>query len=79
MAKLKPAERELLLEVTWRRQPALLRLVQDLGRSKLSEAQREEIRALLASELTEHELDHDEEPTERGQRLDDLIWRLAEF
>ena len=72
-------EAELLREVVWRREPSLLRLLEVIGRTPLTTVQREALREILADELCETGLRADDEPNERGLKIDDLIGRLMYF
>lgn len=76
---LHPEEARLLREVLWKRQPSLLHRLDSLGVIPLTTEQREELRQVLADELCETGLQPDDEPNERGLRLDDLIGQLGSF
>jgi hypothetical protein len=45
----------------------------------LAQDEREELRGALVEEMTSAGLRADDEPTDYGRRLDDLIGRLAAF
>jgi hypothetical protein len=77
--RLKSEELELLRKVFWKRKPALLAYLDTLGRVALTIEQREEIRHVLADELCERGLNEDEEPNERGLKLDGLIGALTHY
>lgn len=74
-------ERELTLlrRIVWSRQPGLQKLTQEIGSAPLREEEREELRGLLAEELTENGLRPDGEPNEHGLEVDRLIGRLGDF
>ena len=70
-------EFRLLYDIVSRRQPSLLPLVESLGQKLLTEEAREDLREVLAAEMTEAGLRSDSEPNEYGRRLDDLIGLLG--
>ena len=78
-AKLLPHEGKLLREVITRWRPDLLYLLNRLGNSLLTIEQREEIREAIADELIASGLDENNEPTQRGIMLEELIDRLWYF
>ena len=55
----------------------LLPVLSEVGRRPLTGDEREELRGALAEELTAAGLDANDEPTDYGRRLDDLIGRLG--
>lgn len=69
-------ELTLLREVLWKRQPVLLRVVNLLGESPLTDEQRDEIRNVLADELCETGLLPNDEPNQRGIALDNIIGKV---
>jgi hypothetical protein len=77
MLKLKPEMEELLTEVLEKRRPDLLKLIPPYREIDLSEEQRDEIIDAVTDEFIETGLRPDDEPNERGIRLDDLIGALA--
>jgi hypothetical protein len=79
MEKLNQDECQLLRRVIKARAPAMLSLVDTLGRRHLSVDEREALRGALADELTAAGLNAADEPTEYGQALDDLIGRLMDL
>lgn len=70
-------EMRLLREVVAKHQPSLVRVLDQVGVTPLSDDQREALREALAHELTETGLEKNDEPNERGRMLDDLIGRLG--
>lgn len=68
---------KLLSEVLQARNPILLQRYEERGLDGLSAEDREAIQSVLADELIESGLREDDEPTERGRRLDDLIGLLS--
>lgn len=77
--KLKAEDLGLLREVLWRRKPGLLVHLERLGKVRLTTEQREEIRLVLADELSEVGLEESGEPNERGLTLDSLIGDLMHY
>lgn len=75
--KLKPEMEELLTEVLEKSRPDLLKLMPPYREIDLNEEQRDEIIDAVADEFTETGLKPDDEPNERGLRLDDLIGALS--
>jgi hypothetical protein len=57
----------------------LLPLLSEVGLRPLTSDEREELRGALVEELTSAGLRADDEPTDYGRRIDDLIGRLAAF
>jgi hypothetical protein len=64
---------ELLVELVGKHRPELLPLVKLIGLKPLSMEQREDLRSVVATELTESGLDINDEPTKRGLLLEELI------
>jgi len=79
MATLAQDERELLHHAVAERQAELLPLLSQVGLRPLTGDEREELRGALVEEMTSAGLRADDEPTDYGRRLDDLIGRLAAF
>lgn len=75
--KLKPQMEELLTEVIEKRRPDLLKLMPPYREIDLTEDERDEIIDAVTDEFTSTGLKEDDEPNERGIRLDDLIGSLA--
>lgn len=70
---------ELLMEVLEKRRPDLLRLLPPYRESYLTDLERDEIIDAVTDEFTATGLRSDDEPNERGIRLDDLIGALASY
>jgi hypothetical protein len=66
-------DRDLLQEVVLKRDPDLLLLIENLGMKPLTEAEREQLRAVVADELCATGLREDDEPNQRGLKLEELI------
>lgn len=69
-------ERALLERVIRSREPSLGSLLSSLGRLSLTDAEREDLRGVLAEELCERGLDEKDEPTPYGRAVDDVIGKL---
>lgn len=78
-SRLKDEEFDFLSKVIWQRNPSLMPLVHSLGKTPLTQEEREQLRDVLADELVEHGLQPDDEPNEWGVKVDDLIGRLMDF
>lgn len=76
MKKLKPNDKELLVEVLKKRIPSVLSFPDDLDLEKLTSQQVEDICQALTDEFTETGLLQNSEPNERGLRLETLIDHL---
>lgn len=72
-------ERDLLRHVVVKHSPELVDLVDVVDRRRLTDEEREALRAGLAGEMTSVGLREDGEPNEYGIELDDLIGRLMFF
>jgi hypothetical protein len=72
-------DQKLLREVIWRRQPLLIPIIDAMGEAPLKEEDREMIRNVLADEFIETGLSGDDEPNERGIRLDNIIGLLMYY
>jgi hypothetical protein len=79
MTTLTHDEQELLRRAVAERNSKLLPLLSEIGRRPLTGDEREELRGALAEELTAAGLGKDDEPTDYGRRVDDLIGRLGAF
>jgi hypothetical protein len=79
MTTLTQDEQELLRHAVAEHKATLLPLLSDVGHRPLTGDEREELRGALAEELTAAGLGADDEPTDYGRRVDDLIGRLAAF
>jgi hypothetical protein len=79
MTTLVQGERELLNHAVAERNAELLPLLSEVGHRPLTSDEREALRGALAEELTSSGLTADDEPTDYGRRIDDLIGRLAAF
>jgi hypothetical protein len=66
----------LLSEVVWMNKPSLMSVARQVGVKILTEGEREELREVLADELCSKGLRADNEPNERGLRLDSIIGKL---
>lgn len=77
MTTLTQDEQELLQRAVAEHSAELLPLVSEVGLRPLTRDEREELRGALAEELTSAGLGADDEPTDYGRELDDLIGRLA--
>lgn len=64
---------ELISKIAKRRAPGLVGLLPDGGPLKLSEAQREDLRGLLAEELLDIGLTDADEPSQYGLLIESLI------
>ncbi len=73
--KLPPYLAALLREVVGHRRPDLIPSIE--GSRKLETAEREALRETLADELSSSGLDKDDEPSQRGRQLEELIDRLG--
>src|SRR4029077_7350359 len=71
------AEQELLHHAVIAHNAELLPVIPEIGLRPLTSDEREELRGTLSEELTAAGLDADDEPTDYGSRLDDLIGRLG--
>ena len=79
MTTLTQDERELLHRAVAAHQVGLLPLLPQVGLRPLTGDEREELRGALVEEMTSAGLSADDEPTDYGRCLDDLIGRLAAF
>jgi hypothetical protein len=79
MTTLTQDEQELLRRAVTERNSKLLPLLSEIDRRPLTSDEREELRGALAEELTAAGLGTDDEPTDYGRRVDDLIGRLGAF
>lgn len=79
MTTLTQDEQELLRHAVIERNSELLPLLGELGHRPLTRGEREALRGALAEELTAAGLGAEDEPTNYGRRLDDLIGRLGAF
>jgi len=73
MKKLKPSDKELLVEVLKKRIPPVLSFPDDLDLEKLTSQQVDDICQALTDEFAETGLMQNSEPNERGLRLETLI------
>jgi hypothetical protein len=65
-----------LREAVWRYAPALAGVADLVGKTTLTDEQREDLREVLADKLFSTGLKPDGEPNERGLRLDTIIGGL---
>lgn len=79
MTMLTQDEQDLLHHAVTEHNSKLLPLLSELGRRPLTSDEREDLRGALAEEMTSVGLDLDDEPTDHGRRLDDLIGKLGAF
>lgn len=79
MATLTQDEQELLRHVVAKRNVKLLPLLSEVGLRPLTNDEREQLRGALVEEFTSMGLRADDEPTDYGRQVDDLIGRLAAF
>lgn len=77
--KLTDEDFQLLREAVLKYYPSLIGLVGLVGKEPLSEEQRETLREALAGELCSTGLRPDDEPNERGIKLDNIIGKLASY
>jgi hypothetical protein len=75
--KLKPEMEELLREVLEKRRPDLLKLIPPYREIDLTDFELDEVIDAVTDEFTATGLKEDDEPNQRGIRLDDLIGALA--
>lgn len=75
----RPGDRALLRRVVHARDTRLIPLLAKVGNQRLTVQEREALRGVLADELTAVGLDEDDEPTDYGRELDELIGRLMYF
>lgn len=79
MTTLTQDEQELLRHAVVEHNFGLLPVLSEIGRRPITSDEREELRGALAEELTTAGLSAEDEPTDYGRRLDDLIGRLGVF
>jgi hypothetical protein len=72
-------EQKLLHHAVAEHNAELLPLLSEVGHRPLTSDEREELRGALVEELTSAGLRADDEPTDYGRQVDDLIGRLAAF
>lgn len=76
-SRLSPDEWQLLRDIVLQRDPTAEQVISVIGVRPLTIEERERLREVLALELMEKGLRDDDEPTEFGRRVDDLIGRLG--
>jgi len=79
LASFSADELRLLQDIVGRRDPAAEYLIKSLGKTPLTVDQRERLREILAAEFVDTGLEADDEPNERGRRIDEIIGRLGRF
>ena len=67
---------KLLAQVISKRNPDLIRLLENVNDLELDDLQRDELREAVADEFIETGLEENDEPNKRGLLLEDLIGRL---
>jgi hypothetical protein len=72
----RPEDGDTLTSIVTRRNPSLATVARRAGHSTISAAEREELRGVLADEMTEFGLDDSSEPNELGLRCEELIDKL---
>jgi hypothetical protein len=77
MKMLSENEQELLRHAVIAHDSKLLPVLAEIGRRPLTRDEREELRGTLSDEMVTAGLAVDDEPTDYGRRLDDLIGRLG--
>jgi len=77
MSSDKTKQRDLLRAVLQERSTHLLPLIDKLGKQPLSSGEREEIKRVIAEEITSSGIDETGEINQRGIDLDDLISLIA--
>ena len=79
MKILTETEQELLRHAVITHDSRLLPVLSEVGRRPLTRDEREELRGALSDEMVTAGLTTDDEPTDYGRRLDDLIGRLGDL
>ena len=77
--RLSLSDLDLLRSVIERTNPALTQLVKTLPEISLSPAEIEEIREVLAAELSQRGLDDQDEPNAYGLQMEDLIDKVGDL